>query len=172
MANNQEISAKESISKEVKSKKSINYQGWSDKVALDVLNNAKMERVKQSIKNNISLNIKYYTNNKDNAMKLSPTIRILKDMNNYTTVILRCGTFPIWKNTVKLNEFEPVEILNDLMDKVETDFFKKEILSYLDKKKTNTSSSYVTKNKGNKLANSNSNNKSFAPRKKADIIFE
>ena len=158
MANNQENS----------SKKAIVYEGWSDKVASDVLNNSKMEKVKASIKSNIETNIKYYTHNSDNAMKLSPTVRILKDMEDYTTVILRCGTFPIWKNTVKKGVFKPVEILEDLKAKVDADFFKKEILSYLDKKKASSSNTNDGNSNGKKSGKGKSSNKASASKSKKE----
>lgn len=158
MANNQENS----------SKKAIVYEGLSDKVASDVLNNSKMEKVKASIKSNIETNIKYYTHNSDNAMKLSPTVRILKDMEDYTTVILRCGTFPIWKNTVKKGAFKPVDILDDLMTKVDTDFFKKEILSYLDKKKASSSNTTDGSSKGKKSGKGKAGSKASASKGKTE----
>ena len=158
MANNQDNSGK----------KTITYEGWSDKVASDVLNNSKMEKVKASIKSNIETNIKYYTHNSDNAMKLSPTVRILKDMEDYTTVILRCGTFPIWKNTVKKGAFKPVDILDDLMTKVETDFFKMEILSYLDQKKASSSNTTDGSSKGKKSGKGKAGSKASASKGKTE----
>ena len=158
MANNQENSTK----------KTITYEGWSDKVASDVLNNSKMEKVKASIKNNIAMNINYYQHNIDNAMKLSPTVRILKDMEDYTTVILRCGTFPIWKNTVKKGVFKPVEILEDLKAKVDADFFKKEILSYLDKKKASSSNTTDGSSKGKKSGKGKAGSKASASKGKTE----
>lgn len=113
---------------------SIKYEGWDEKTATAVRMNNKMDSVKQSILSSIDTNIAYYEDNKDNARSLSSNIRILKDVDDYTTVILKCGTFPIWKNTVKKGAYQPVQILNDLKHKVNTDFFEKEIKAYIKKK--------------------------------------
>ena len=112
----------------------IKYEGWDEKTASAVRMNNKMENVKKSILSSIDTNIAYYEDNKDNARSLSSNIRILKDVDDYTTVILKCGTFPIWKNTVKKGAYQPVQILNDLKHKVNTDFFEKEIKAYIKKK--------------------------------------
>ena len=113
---------------------SIKYEGWDEKTASAVRMNNKMDSVKQSILSSIETNIAYYQDNKDNARSLSNNIRILKDVDDYTTVILKCGTFPICKNTVKKGAYQPVQILNDLKNKVNADFFEKEIKSYIKKK--------------------------------------
>lgn len=112
----------------------IKYEGWDEKTASAVRMNNKMENVKKSILSSIDTNIAFYKDNNDNARTLSNNIRILKDVDDYTTVILKCGTFPIWKNTVKKGVYDPVQILNDLKEKVNTDFFEKAIKSYIKKK--------------------------------------
>ena len=117
-----------------KTQSAIIYQGWDEKTATAVKMNNKIENVKNSILGSIEANIKFYQDNKDNARSLPNNVKILKDVDDYTTVILKCGTFPIWKNTVKKGVYQPVQILNDLKAKVESDFFEKEIKAYLKKK--------------------------------------
>ena len=129
----------------------IEYQGWSDKTANMVAKNKKMETVKEKILSTIKTNLDYYEN-KNNGKTLSPTVRILKDVEDYTAIILRCGTFPIWKNTVIKGKYDAKQLLNDLKNKVETDFFKKEIENYIDKKSKNTSSSSKKSTKSKKSA--------------------
>ena len=116
----------------------IDYQGWSDKTANIVSRNKKIETVKNKILSTIKLNMEYYTNKGKN---ISPTVRILKDIEDYTTIVLRCGTFPIWKNTVKKGAYKPEQLLTDLENKLNNDFFKKEIENYIDRKSKNTDSS-------------------------------
>ena len=117
-----------------KTQSAIIYQGWDEKTATAVKMTNKIENVKNSILGSIEANIKFYQDNKDNARSLPNNVKILKDVDDYTTVILKCGTFPIWKNTVKKGVYQPVQILNDLKAKVESDFFEKEIKAYLKKK--------------------------------------
>ena len=117
-----------------KNQSAIIYKGWDEKTATAVKMNNKMESVKKSILSSIETNIAFYQDNKDNARSLSNNIRILKDVEDYTTVILKCGTFPIWKNTVEKGAYSPVQILNDLKTKVNADFFEKEIKAYIRKK--------------------------------------
>ena len=129
----------------------IEYQGWSDKTANMVAKNKKMETVKEKILSTIKTNLDYYEN-KNNGKTLSPTVRILKDVEDYTAIILRCGTFPIWKNTVLKGKYDAKQLLNDLKNKVESDFFKREIENYIDKKSKNTSSSSKKSTKSKKSA--------------------
>lgn len=116
-----------------------------------VAKNKKMETVKEKILSTIKTNLDYYEN-KNNGKTLSPTVRILKDVEDYTAIILRCGTFPIWKNTVLKGKYDAKQLLNDLKNKVESDFFKKEIENYIDKKSKNTSSSSKKSTKSKKSA--------------------
>lgn len=143
MAENQANTSKSSVT--------IEYQGWSDKTANMVAKNKKMETVKEKILSTIKTNLDYYEN-KNNGKTLSPTVRILKDVEDYTAIILRCGTFPIWKNTVLKGKYDAKQLLNDLKNKVESDFFKKEIENYIDKKSKNTSSSSKKSTKSKKSA--------------------
>ena len=112
----------------------IDYQGWSDKTANIVSRNKKIETVKNKILSTIKLNMEYYTNKGKN---ISPTVRILKDIEDYTTIVLRCGTFPIWKNTVKKGAYKPEQLLTDLENKLNNDFFKKEIENYIEEQDQN-----------------------------------
>ena len=135
------------------------YQGQDKKTATAVKMSNKIENVKNSILSSIETNIKYYQDNKDNARSLSNNIRILKDVDDYTTVILKCGTFPIWKNTVKKGAYQPVQILKDLKEKVEADFFEKEIKAYLKKKSKQDEETTSTTNKSSSKSNKKSSKK-------------
>ena len=142
-----------------KTQSAIVYQGWDEKTATAVKMTNKIENVKNSILSSIETNIKYYQDNKDNARSLSNNIRILKDVDDYTTVILKCGTFPIWKNTVKKGAYQPVQILKDLKEKVEADFFEKEIKAYLRKKSKQEDETTATTNNSQNKSNKKSNKK-------------
>ena len=142
-----------------KTQSAIVYQGWDEKTATAVKMTNKIENVKNSILSSIETNIKYYQDNKDKARSLSNNIRILKDVDDYTTVILKCGTFPIWKNTVKKGAYQPVQILNDLKAKVEADFFEKEIKAYLRKKSKQEDETTATTNNSQNKSNKKSNKK-------------
>ena len=142
-----------------KTQSAIVYQGWDEKTATAVKMTNKIENVKNSILGSIDANIKFYQDNKDNARSLPNNVKILKDVDDYTTVILKCGTFPIWKNTVKKGVYQPVQILNDLKAKVEADFFEKEIKSYLRKKSKQEEETTLTTNNSQNKSNKKSNKK-------------
>lgn len=114
----------------------IKYEGWNEKVSSDVLVKKKMDLAKQNLLKSINKNIDFYINNKDNAKKLSPITRILKDVEDYTTIMLRCGAKCIWRNTVKKSDYKHIDILYDLKSKVEADFFEKELKTYASNQKS------------------------------------
>lgn len=93
-----ENNVKSNSSSQNKASLNIIYEGWNENIAKSVDKNKKIENIKNKILGTIDTNIEYY---KTKGKNLSPTVRILKDVEDYTTIILRCGTFPIWKNTVK-----------------------------------------------------------------------
>lgn len=143
-----ETSVKTNTSKTVE----IDYQGWNEATAKLVDKNKKIENVKSKILATIQSNIEFYSNK---GKTLSPTVRILKDVEDYTTIVLRCGTFPLWKNTVKKGMYEPTVLLNDLQNKVESGFFAKEIENYIDKpsKKTSAKKANARSGKNKKVSN-------------------
>lgn len=114
----------------------IQYTGWNEAVAKSFNKKNKMDDVKSKILSTIEKNIEFYATTGKN---LSPTVRILKDAEEYTTIILRCGTFPIWRNTVRKGVYSEIDVLNDLKNKVNADFFKNEIEAYLNKGKNKAS---------------------------------
>lgn len=130
----------------------IIYEGWNENIAKSVDKNKKIENIKNKILGTIDTNIEYY---KTKGKNLSPTVRILKDVEDYTTIILRCGTFPIWKNTVKKGMYSEIDILEDLYNKVSSNYFEKEIEGYLNKgtkKSSKKSSASATSKKKSKAA--------------------
>lgn len=140
-----DTSAKQSVSKGFE----IQYEGWSDATAKLVSKKNRMENVKEKILSSIKKNMDFYTTN---GKTLSSTVRILKDAEDYMTVVLRCGTFPIWKNTVKKGAYKEMDILRDLENKLNNNFFNKEIEAYLNRKvksstKKSSSKSGKTKSK-------------------------
>lgn len=131
----------------------IKYEGWNEKVSNDVLIKKKMDIAKQNLLKSIEKNIEFCTKNKDNAKKLSPITRILKDVENYTTIMLRCGAKCIWKNTVNKDNYKHIDILYDLKAKVEENFFEKELKNYV----SNQKSAKKSRGKSNKAKGSSKN---------------
>lgn len=125
-----ENNVKSNSSSQNKASLNIIYEGWNENIAKSVDKNKKIENIKNKILGTIDTNIEYY---KTKGKNLSPTVRILKDVEDYTTIILRCGTFPIWKNTVKKGMYSEIDILEDLYNKVSSNYFEKEIEGYLNK---------------------------------------
>lgn len=147
-----ENNAKSNSSSQNKASLNIIYEGWNENIAKSVDKNKKIENIKNKILGTIDTNIEYY---KTKGKNLSPTVRILKDVEDYTTIILRCGTFPIWKNTVKKGMYSEIDILEDLYNKVSSNYFEKEIEGYLNKgtkKSSKKSSASATSKKKSKAA--------------------
>ena len=139
-----ENNVKSNGSSQNKASLNIIYEGWNENIAKSV--------DKNKILGTIDTNIEYY---KTKGKNLSPTVRILKDVEDYTTIILRCGTFPIWKNTVKKGMYSEIDILEDLYNKVSSNYFEKEIEGYLNKgtkKSSKKSSASATSKKKSKAA--------------------
>lgn len=147
-----ENNVKSNGSSQNKASLNIIYEGWNENIAKSVDKNKKIENIKNKILGTIDTNIEYY---KTKGKNLSPTVRILKDVEDYTTIILRCGTFPIWKNTVKKGMYSEIDILEDLYNKVSSNYFEKEIEGYLNKgtkKSSKKSSASTTSKKKSKAA--------------------
>lgn len=147
-----ENNVKSNSSSQNKASLNIVYEGWNENIAKSVDKNKKIENIKNKILGTIDTNIEYY---KTKGKNLSPTVRILKDVEDYTTIILRCGTFPIWKNTVKKGMYSEIDILEDLYNKVSSNYFEKEIEGYLNKgtkKSSKKSSASATSKKKSKAA--------------------
>ena len=147
-----ENNVKTNSSSQNKASLNIIYEGWNENIAKSVDKNKKIENIKNKILGTIDTNIEYY---KTKSKNLSPTVRILKDVEDYTTIILRCGTFPIWKNTVKKGMYSEIDILEDLYNKVSSNYFEKEIEGYLNKgtkKSSKKSSASTTSKKKSKAA--------------------
>lgn len=147
-----ENNVKSNSSSQNKASLNIIYEGWNENIAKSVDKNKKIENIKNKILGTIDTNIEYY---KTKSKNLSPTVRILKDVEDYTTIILRCGTFPIWKNTVKKGMYSEIDILEDLYNKVSSNYFEKEIEGYLNKgtkKSSKKSSASTTSKKKSKAA--------------------
>ena len=147
-----ENNIKSNGSSQNKASLNIIYEGWNENIAKSVDKNKKIENIKNKILGTIDTNIEYY---KTKGKNLSPTVRILKDVEDYTTIILRCGTFPIWKNTVKKGMYSEIDILEDLYNKVSSNYFEKEIEGYLNKgtkKSSKKSSASATSKKKSKAA--------------------
>lgn len=147
-----ENNVKSNGSSQNKASLNIIYEGWNENIAKSVDKNKKIENIKNKILGTIDTNIEYY---KTKGKNLSPTVRILKDVEDYTTIILRCGTFPIWKNTVKKGMYSEIDILEDLYNKVSSNYFEKEIEGYLNKgtkKSSKKSSASATSKKKSKAA--------------------
>ena len=147
-----ENNVKSNSSSQNKASLNIIYEGWNENIAKSVDKNKKIENIKNKILGTIDTNIEYY---KTKGKNLSPTVRILKDVEDYTTNILRCGTFPIWKNTVKKGMYSEIDILEDLYNKVSSNYFEKEIEGYLNKgtkKSSKKSSASATSKKKSKAA--------------------
>lgn len=147
-----ENNVKSNSSSQNKASLNIIYEGWNENIAKSVDKNKKIENIKNKILGTIDTNIEYY---KTKGKNLSPTVRILKDVEDYTTIILRCGTFPIWKNTVKKGMYSEIDILEDLYNKVSSNYFEKEIEGYLNKgtkKSSKKSSASATSKKKSKAA--------------------
>lgn len=148
----EENNVKSNGSSQNKASLNIIYEGWNENIAKSVDKNKKIENIKNKILGTIDTNIEYY---KTKGKNLSPTVRILKDVEDYTTIILRCGTFPIWKNTVKKGMYSEIDILEDLYNKVSSNYFEKEIEGYLNKgtkKSSKKSSASATSKKKSKAA--------------------
>lgn len=147
-----ENNVKSNGSSQNKASLNIIYEGWNENIAKSVDKNKKIENIKNKILGTIDTNIEYY---KTKGKNLSPTVRILKDVEDCTTIILRCGTFPIWKNTVKKGMYSEIDILEDLYNKVSSNYFEKEIEGYLNKgtkKSSKKSSASATSKKKSKAA--------------------
>ena len=147
-----ENNVKSNSSSQNKASLNIIYEGWNENIAKSVDKNKKIENIKNKILGTIDTNMEYY---KTKDKNLSPTVRILKDVEDYTTIILRCGTFPIWKNTVKKGMYSEIDILEDLYNKVSSNYFEKEIEGYLNKgtkKSSKKSSASATSKKKSKAA--------------------
>ena len=147
-----ENNVKSNSSSQNKASLNIIYEGWNENIAKSVDKNKKIENIKNKILGTIDTNFEYY---KTKGKNLSPTVRILKDVEDYTTIILRCGTFPIWKNTVKKGMYSEIDILEDLYNKVSSNYFEKEIEGYLNKgtkKSSKKSSASATSKKKSKAA--------------------
>lgn len=100
--------------------------------------NEKVKSIKLKINDSIQKNINF--EDKSGAEShLSPSMRILKDSGDYTVITLRCGAYPVFKNTTKKAEYSHLEILSSLKNMLNNGDFDEEIKSYARKKRTRKS---------------------------------
>jgi len=104
--------------------------------------NEKVKSIKLKINDSIQKNINYENgieNKNSPVSELSPSMRILKDSGDYTVITLRCGAYPVFKNTTKKAEYSHLEILSSLKNMLNNGDFDEEIKSYARKKRTRKS---------------------------------
>lgn len=120
-------------------KTTLNFTGIDMNVEKANVFNAKIKSIKEKIADSIQKNINYENsieNKSAPASELSPSMRILKDSGDYTVITLRCGAYPIFKNTTKKNEYTHTKLLSSLKNMLDEGQFDEEIKSYAKKKRT------------------------------------
>ena len=98
-------------------KTTLNFTGLDMNVEKANVFNAKVNSIKAKIADSIQKNLNYENsieNKSAPASQLSPSMRILKDSGDYTVITLRCGAYPIFKNTTKKSEYTHTKILSSL----------------------------------------------------------
>lgn len=120
-------------------KVTLNFTGLDMNVEKANIFNAKVNSIKEKIADSIQKNLNYENsieNKSAPASQLSPSMRILKDSGDYTVITLRCGAYPIFKNTTKKSEYTHTEILSSLKSMLNNGDFDEDIKSYAKKKRT------------------------------------
>ena len=120
-------------------KTTLNFTGIDMNVEKANIFNAKIKSIKEKIADSIQKNINYENgieNKNSPVSELSPSMRILKDSGDYTVITLRCGAYPIFKNTTKKSEYTHTKILSSLKSMLEEGQFDEEIKAYAKKKRT------------------------------------
>lgn len=116
----------------------LNFTGLDMNVEKANRFNEKVKSIKLKINDSIQKNINF--EDKSGAEShLSPSMRILKDSGDYTIITLRCGAYPVFKNTTKKAEYSHLEILSSLKNMLNNGDFDEEIKSYARKKRTRKS---------------------------------
>lgn len=116
-------------------KVTLNFTGLDMNVEKANVFNAKVNSIKEKIADSIQKNINF-ENKSGVASQLSPSMRILKDSGEYTVITLRCGAYPVFKNTTKKSEYTHLQILSSLKDMLNNGDFDEDIKSYAKKKRT------------------------------------
>lgn len=111
----------------------LHFEGFSDKACKNNELNKKIEGVKLKISDSISKNISYV----NKKVNLCSSLRILKDVDDYTIINLRCGTNIVHQNTIKKGSATHLEALYSLQNMVNNGEFDDAIIKYC-KKATRT----------------------------------
>ncbi len=134
-------------------KTTLNFTGLDMNVEKANVFNAKVNSIKAKIADSIQKNLNYENsieNKSAPASQLSPSMRILKDSGDYTVITLRCGAYPIFKNTTKKSEYTHTKILSSLKSMLDEGQFDEEIKAYAKKKRTRKSNDDETEENSSK----------------------
>ncbi len=134
-------------------KTTLNFTGIDMNVEKANIFNAKIKSIKEKIADSIQKNINYENgieNKNSPVSELSPSMRILKDSGDYTVITLRCGAYPIFKNTTKKSEYTHTKILSSLKSMLEEGQFDEEIKAYAKKKRTRKTNESETEENSSK----------------------
>ena len=130
-------------------KVTLNFTGLDMNVEKANVFNAKVNAIKEKIADSIQKNINF-ENKSGVASQLSPSMRILKDSGEYTVITLRCGAYPVFKNTTKKSDYTHLQILSSLKDMLNNGDFDEDIKSYAKKKRTRKTNENETKENSSK----------------------
>lgn len=130
-------------------KVTLNFTGLDMNVEKANIFNAKVNAIKEKIADSIQKNINF-ENKSGVASQLSPSMRILKDSGEYTVITLRCGAYPVFKNTTKKSDYTHLQILSSLKDMLNNGDFDEDIKSYAKKKRTRKTNENETKENSSK----------------------
>lgn len=114
-------------------KTTLNFTGIDMNVEKANIFNAKIKSIKEKIADSIQKNINYENgieNKNSPVSELSPSMRILKDSGDYTVITLRCGAYPIFKNTTKRSDYTHLKLLSSLKSMLDEGQFDEEIKTY------------------------------------------
>ena len=120
-------------------KTTLNFTGIDMNVEKANIFNAKIKSIKEKIADSIQKNINYENgieNKNSPVSELSPSMLILKDSGDYTVITLRCGAYPIFKNTTKRSDYTHLKLLSSLKSMLDEGQFDEEIKTYARKKRT------------------------------------
>lgn len=104
----------------------LKFEGFNEKTCNNNEFNKKIEGVKLKISDSINKNISYV----EKKIDLIPSLRILKDVNDYTVIKLRCGAKVVYKNTIKKDSATHIETLNSLQSMLNQGDFDSSIETY------------------------------------------
>mgnify|MGYP004469164913 FL=1 len=121
----------------------LNFRGYDKNMETAAKSKNKLQLVKAKIEASINSNLTY---EKDNSA-LPASMKMLKDVGDYTVITLRCGAYKIFQNTVLKSEYNHIQILDGLKSMLNGGQFDEQIAAYANKKTKKVSAKKDAKKK-------------------------